>query len=208
MFEITGGILAGGRSSRMGSNKALLEIEGITVIERITKQLSPVVSEMMISANEKQDYLFLGKVIVQDSYPGKGPLAGVHSLLAAANTPWCIVCACDMPFVTTDIFRVLVDAASLVSGGLQTDRVQAILPITGGRIQPLLAAYHRSAFPSLEQMLQADKLRMTDWLDHLRVRYLTEEELTQQSRVDANQALFNMNNPEEYKHAKQDSGAS
>lgn len=203
MPDMTGVLLAGGQSSRMGSNKALLELGGERVIESILREMSPVTPRIIIAANDRQSYQFLGQEIVLDRYPGQGPLSGLHAALTSAGTPWCIVSACDLPFVTTEVFRFLKQAAEEAeSNQLEESPDQAIIPVVGGRIQPLLAAYHNSALPALEHSLSAGRLRMTDWLGELRVRYILEEELLQHCGGDAQYAFFNMNHPEEYAQAQ------
>ncbi|MBJ9992965.1 MULTISPECIES: molybdenum cofactor guanylyltransferase [Paenibacillus] len=203
MFKVTGILLAGGQSSRMGTDKALLSVNGETVIERIVRLMSPSASNIIISANDDEKYAFLGKDVVHDRYPGQGPLSGLHAGLHAAATPWSIVTACDMPFVTEEVFRFLAQKAEEAVAVMGDDKsgLQAIVPVSGGRIQPLLAAYHRSVLPSLETCLSSGRLRLTGWLEQLKVCYVSEEELIQELGPGADKAFYNMNEPSDYKRA-------
>ncbi len=84
--EITAFILSGGKSSRIGTDKALLSIEGKPLVQRLVELLDSIFSEVVISSNELDLYNFTGKKIVQDIYAGRGPLAGIHSALKYTNT--------------------------------------------------------------------------------------------------------------------------
>lgn len=202
-IKITGVVLAGGRSSRMGENKALLAIGREKVLETIIGAMSAAVQNVLIAANDLDAYLEFGCEIVPDRYPGMGPLSGIHAALHAADTPWIIVAACDMPFVTPELFRllqtkVLEDAATLPAG---QGEWQAVIPMEKGRVQPLLAAYHISSLPALEESLNTGRLRMIDWLERIQVRYIAEEEVAQATGMDAGLAFFNMNSPADYTQA-------
>ncbi|UOK63341.1 molybdenum cofactor guanylyltransferase [Paenibacillus sp. OVF10] len=100
--EWTGIILAGGLSSRMGTNKAMLELNGSLVLQHVTKAMRPAVSRIIVAAGPNvTTYGAMGYDCVQDLYPGKGPLAGLHAALEASDTDWNLVCACDMPLLQT-----------------------------------------------------------------------------------------------------------
>ncbi|OZB93414.1 molybdenum cofactor guanylyltransferase [Paenibacillus sp. XY044] len=202
MMNMTGILLAGGRSSRMGTDKALLSVNGEAVIERVIRMMSPAASSILISANDDEKYAFLGKEVVHDRYPGQGPLSGLDAGLHAAATPWSIVTACDLPFVTKEVFHLLArKAGEALAAPEDEDGLQAIVPVSGGRIQPLLAAYHCSVMPSLELCLSSGQLRLTGWLDQLKVRYVSEEELVQELGPGADKVFYNMNEPADYKRA-------
>ncbi|MWV46532.1 NTP transferase domain-containing protein [Paenibacillus sp. HJL G12] len=203
-IEITGVVLAGGQSSRMGRNKALLTVGREKVIDTIISAMSEVAQDILISANDLNAYRELGKKIIEDQFPGQGPLSGIHAALQAANTPWIMVAACDMPFVSSDLFRFLVKTVAEVQiSDTGESNCQAMIPIGDGRVQPLLGAYHISSLPALEESLKSGKLRMTDWLAQLRVQYITEEVLLHETGMEASRAFFNMNNPEDYTLAVQ-----
>lgn len=190
----TGIILAGGLSSRMGTNKTLLVLNDATVLERTVAALAPEVSQILISAGEHaRDYERFGYPCVLDRYPGKGPLAGLHAAMQASKTDWNVVCACDMPRIQTSFFAGLKRIAA--ESDMQSP---IIVPRVNGRIHPLAGVYHRSVLPGLEQRLQEDRLRVTRWLDEIGCRYADAQELERAGVPDAEWQLANMNTPEDY----------
>lgn len=200
--KVTGVVLAGGRSSRMGTNKALLTVGSRKVIETLISAMSGVAEDVWIAANDREAYQDFGRTIVPDLLPGQGPLSGIHAALHATKTPWVLVAACDMPFVPPELFGFLQDAVNEAEAshtGVQG--CQAVIPVEQGRVQPLLAAYHVSALPALEESLRSGKLRMTDWLEQLEVRYVSEEDVARATGRDAGHVFFNMNSPEDYERA-------
>lgn len=201
--KLTGVVLAGGESSRMGQNKALLAVGGEKAIEAIIGAMSEAGLDVIVAANGQNAsaYHMLGREIVCDRYPGQGPLSGIHAALHAARTPWIIVAACDMPFVTPGLFRFLKKIAEDAETGPAAGGFQAVIPMEGGRVQPLLAAYHASALPALENSLATGRLRMTEWLERLRVRYIPEDVLAKETGLEAGHVFFNMNRPEDYRAA-------
>src|SRR3954453_3010010 len=101
-------ILSGGKSSRMGTNKALLKINEKTNIERIADTLKLSFNDIILVTNHPEDYQFLGLKMVSDYYPDKGPLAGVHAGLLSSTYDTNFIVACDMPFVSGELAEVLV----------------------------------------------------------------------------------------------------
>lgn len=207
-------ILAGGRSSRMGSNKALLELGGLTVLERLVRELEPVASRIVIAAGDQTAYDRFGKEVVTDRFPGAGPLAGLHAGLESSATCWNLAVACDTPFANRGLFRALLERAEAAearaersAGGAADDpasfaAAEAILARTEGRAHPLLAAYRHSVLPSLEARLQEGRLKMTAWTETLRAEYLEGEALALASGLPLEWCAFNMNKPEDYDQAR------
>lgn len=186
-------ILSGGKSSRMGTNKALLPFHEKTNIERITDELKTVFDDLILVTNDPETYEFLGINMVRDEYPWKGPLAGVHAGLRASNYDENIVVACDMPFVSAEL-----------AGGLVRNlkHFDALIPVIGGRQHPLFAAYQKRIVPELEACLEENRLRMVHLLEQLQVRYLEESDLEAFGAGSLEKIFFNMNHPNEYEHAK------
>ena len=186
-------ILAGGKSSRMGTNKALLKINEKTNIERTADKLKLLFDDIILVTNQSEPYEFLGLRMVPDQYPGMGPLAGVHAGLTASDYDINFIVACDMPFVSGELSEVL------VNNSLHYD---AVIPVINGRQHPLFSVFKKQTAQVVEQQIKADQLRMKHLLDHLDVLYLTERELTAYSQVELTKVFFNMNHPEEYEEAK------
>jgi len=103
-LDISGIILAGGKSSRMGTNKAFLQINGVIMIERVARVLTGVCSKVIISGDEKT-YSNLGYRVVPDIYPGCGPLSGIYAGLLATANHYIFISACDTPYQTQQLSR-------------------------------------------------------------------------------------------------------
>ncbi|MBM7653938.1 molybdenum cofactor guanylyltransferase [Neobacillus cucumis] len=186
-------ILAGGISSRMGTNKALLKINEKTNIERIIEQLKLLFDDLILVTNDAKTYEFLDVQMVQDQYPGMGPLAGVHAGLNVSNYDVNLVVACDMPFISSELAEALLANAS---------NYDAVVPVINGKQHPLFAVYQKQVAKMVEERIQSGQLRMKHLLDDLNVLYLTEKELATYSPIALEKVFFNMNHPEEYVEAK------
>jgi molybdopterin-guanine dinucleotide biosynthesis protein A len=166
----------------MGRSKALLEVEGTTLIEWLAERLAPGFQELRVAAREESQLpAGLRPRLVADAHPGKGPLGGIEAGLAVARYPTVVVVACDMPYVTPELTGRLVDAAQ---------GHDAAVPRFGERVEPACAAYQRSAAAPITAALEAGDLRLADALAGLRVAWLDGED----------PALFtNLNTPEDYR---------
>ncbi|WP_342427349.1 molybdenum cofactor guanylyltransferase [Paenibacillus sp. FSL L8-0158] len=202
-MKVTGIIVAGGRSRRMGQDKALLEIDGATMLERMYTTLQQVAQRVVVVTRDDQGYGLSGMETVSDVFPGMGPLSGIHAGLSASTTEWGMVVACDMPFVQPEVLHDLLAVTKKWTElqGTREPALQAVIPSMDGRIHPLLAVYHQSVLPSAEECLRSGRLRLTDWLDKLNVRYATVEDLPGVSEDMWYKAVFNMNNPQDYQLA-------
>lgn len=186
-------ILAGGKSSRMGQNKALLPIDGISNIERIKISLSEAFSEIMLVANDETIYEFLHVPIVRDLFLDKGPLAGIQAGLLAAKYETNLFVACDMPFISSELGRQL---------AAESTGYDAVVPIINGVRHPLFAVYKKTVLPILEKCLHQNELRIKNLLDQVNVKYITEAELQNMEIDILTQVFYNMNHPSEYEEAK------
>lgn len=194
--SVTGIVLAGGASRRMGRNKALLPMGEASMIERAVQAIGKVSSRVIISTNDPKSYHFLGVECVLDIHAGKGPMAGLYAALGASNTPWNVVAACDMPFIHEQFLQGLLNLA------ITKDTVEAVIPVVQGRMHPLLAVYRREVMTSLERKLQAEQYRMVEWVEELKAVYVNEEQLEHMTGVDPRMVLFNMNTPDDYEAAR------
>ncbi|MBY0123395.1 molybdenum cofactor guanylyltransferase [Bacillus sp. S/N-304-OC-R1] len=191
-MQATGIIMAGGKSSRMGTNKALLMIDGKTVIERIVQELSKTVSDILIVTNTFEEYQFLGLPMVQDQWRDMGPLAGIHAGLSASQTVKNLVVACDMPFVSAGLGGILLNLL---------DQYQAAVPEIDGQLHPLFAAYRKDALGIILQFLQKRELKVRQFLNHIHCKLMTEADFPILQYTFQEQHFFNMNHPEEFKKA-------
>ncbi|WP_256218308.1 molybdenum cofactor guanylyltransferase [Bacillus sp. MUM 116] len=186
-------ILSGGKSSRMGTNKALLKINEKTNIERIVEELHGFFAEIILVTNHPDDYRFLGVKLVPDQFPGLGPLAGLQAGLSASTHEVNVVVACDMPFISGSLAEKI---------AAKNDGFDAVIPVIDGKKQPLFAVYHKRILPVIAESLEKGKLRMTELFEKLHALYLTEKDLPEYSIRKLELTFFNMNDPEEYEQAK------
>lgn len=218
---VTLGILAGGRSTRMGRDKALLVWHGRTLAEHIAEQFADC--PVLISAADADMLAGLSYPIVTDERQGYGPLEGVYRLLLAAQTPWMFVVATDLPLVSRELLACLLERIAL----LQSDKtiksnlysngkmnievhaievtscangqqfgnrgIEAVVPCSGGRVHPLCGLYHKCAIPKLEALFAWGEHRVRALLDELKTVYVPLEECGLDARV-----LTNVNTPEEF----------
>lgn len=184
---VSAAILAGGVSSRMGSNKALLTVDGAPLIEKIYRTMARLFREVVLVTNTPEEYAFLPCPMVADRYPGVGPMAGLHAGLLASREDWIFVTACDTPFLNPDVIRTI-----CAVGG----EYDAVVPVNPGGKEPLQALYGRSCLAVVEQVIEQGDRKLLDMLDRVRTRFVTPEELA--SIPGAELSFYNVNTPEEY----------
>ncbi len=168
--SVCGVILAGGRSLRMGQDKALLEIDGRTMLARLAGQLAEVADEIVISSNDAARFPALGFPVIPDVYAGQGPLAGLHAAMGSTSRTLVLLLACDLPCIRSPLLASLI---ALAPG------FDAVIPrTTDGAAQPLCAVYRRTCFPSIEAALVRHSNRMTGFLEEspLKVRWVSRAE--------------------------------
>jgi molybdopterin-guanine dinucleotide biosynthesis protein A len=188
-------IQAGGRSTRMGENKALKSFLGRPLVERVVRRLEPIADEILLTTNEPDAFAFLHIPRFPDVRPGLGPLGGLHTALAKSQHPWVAVVACDMPFASAPL---LVASAGI----LAQEAMDVVIARSPEGFEPLHAAYRRGAcLPAIEAALDAGERRVISWFPRVRVRTLTSEEL---ARYDPDGIAFlNVNTAEEFALAEQ-----
>ena len=178
-------ILAGGHSRRMGRCKALLELGGERVLDRLARELSGF-HKLWISLGTAAVGGALPGQAVWDCYPDCGPLAGLHAALRAAEADYLFCVPCDLPYMTGAVGRRMLE-------DFPPDVDARVCGEAGGRVQPLCGISAKSALPVLERRLEAGQLRAGELLTQLRYSIFPVEEYFP-SRV-----LFNMNTPEDYR---------
>jgi len=184
---VTGVILAGGRSSRMGSNKALLPYRGGLFIEAIHRQLSALFPEVLLITNTPEQYDFLPCRTAGDIFPDMGALAGLQSGLHHSETGHIFAVACDMPYLDDRLIRYLVG---------QRHRGDVIIPEGECGLEPLHAVYAKGCLPRMEASLLANRRRIVSFFDAVRV-VTVERSIT--SAFDPDLRFFsNINTPDDY----------
>ena len=183
-------ILAGGKSSRMGTNKALLKIDGETLIERMINIVNSCTEKLMIITNNPEEFSFLNVETFQDVIKGAGPLGGIYTALKHCQSTHCLVIACDLPFLSKELLQLLYKQGTAYD----------VLAVDGGKgVEPLCAVYSKNCIPIIEKQLIAGKHRVTDFYSSVNTKILYWE---QNSRLFHNKMFFNINTPEDLKKAE------
>jgi molybdopterin-guanine dinucleotide biosynthesis protein A len=213
MSDVSAFVLAGGSSSRMGRDKAFLEWRGQTLLERVLA-LARTVSGRASIAGQREKFAAFAPV-VEDVFPGQGPLAGIHAALSSSPSDLNLILAVDTPLVTPEFLAYLVaesnkhqvvstEEPSAAGGGAPTQysvpSTQCLPIVTAprmnGKIQPLCAVYRKEFAPIAEVALRAGRNKIEPLFDGVARRVIEEEELR---RLDFDARMFdNLNTPEEW----------
>jgi molybdopterin-guanine dinucleotide biosynthesis protein A len=183
MFTIV--IQAGGESSRMGQDKALVHFLGAPLIQRVFDRVVSLGDEILVTTNRPQAFAFLNAKLATDLLPGRGALGGLYTALNAATFPIVGVVACDMPFANPRLLAALRDRLVETGGA-------AVIPRNEKGLEPFHAVYQRSAcLPFIKASLEADQRRVDSWFSQARVEYFSPEEV--QLYDPQKLAFFNVN---------------
>ncbi len=173
----------------MGRDKALLPIQGRPLIAWIVERLRSLTPDIVIVARDIPKYTFLGLPVVTDRFPDVGPLAGLHAGLAAVTRPCALAIACDMPFISTQVVRVLIQQCQ--------EDIDVVIPRVHGREQPLHALYRpTSCVRAIEEAIARGQHRLISFLPYVRVRYV--DEVTLRTIDPDLKSFLNINTPEEW----------
>ena len=177
--------MAGGRSRRMGQDKAWIELDGVPIIRRVLEVLGEVADDVLVVANDER-YGSLGVPVVGDRFPDGGALGGIATGVGAATHERVLVAACDMPFLRADLWRLLLDRA---------DGADAVVPKVNGEYETLHALYTKACLAPMERALEGGRMRVISFFGDVRVREVGEGELR---AIDPElRAFTNVNTPEE-----------
>ncbi|MEW6718581.1 MAG: molybdenum cofactor guanylyltransferase [Chloroflexota bacterium] len=163
-------ILAGGKSSRMGRDKGLLPFQGMTMVEYILKQVEGLGADTFIISNHPENYQGLGLPVYKDVIPDIGTLGGVYSAVAYAIQPFCIVLACDMPFINRELLDYLLSFVPDYDVIVPRIKAQEFA-------EPLRGVYGKSCLQPIEETLAAGQRRVVDFFDKVHVRYVEKSEV-------------------------------
>jgi len=191
-MKVTGVIQAGGRSTRMGGRaKALLELGGRRIIERVLAALAPAVDDVLLVTNTPELYAFLELPMVADVYPDHGSLGGIYSGLQAAPGQAALTVACDMPFLHPDVVKLV--AARAGEGDV-------VIPRVGPQLETMHAAYGKACLPHIAERLVAGQLKIVDFFARVRVVEIAEADVARFR--DPRVAFMNVNTPDELERAR------
>jgi molybdopterin-guanine dinucleotide biosynthesis protein A len=191
-MRVTGVIQAGGKSTRMGGEpKALLELGGRRIVERVLDAVAPVVDDVLIVTNTPALYGFLGVPMVPDVYPDHGSLGGIFSGLKAAAGDAAFTVACDMPFLHPEVARLVIGRAG---------EGDVVIPRVGEQLETLHALYAKACLPAIEARLQAGRLKIVGFFEDVRVVEVSEAEVARHRAPDV--VFMNVNTPDELARAR------
>lgn len=182
---ISTGVLAGGKSSRMGENKALLTINNKRFLDRITDELSSF-DEVLVSAASKNDYKDIKYDIYEDEHKGIGPIEGIYQIVSHAANDYVFVCAVDMPFVSAELVSYMAEFIS--------SDYDCYVMMDDNHIHPLCAIYSKAVLPVIEKLIAEGKYRLMGILNSLRTKYIRLESTCFDKKV-----VKNINTRDEYK---------
>ena len=192
MLTVTAFVLAGGKSARMGSDKAFLELGGTSLLARSLDLARAVTSDVRI-VGDPEKFAAFGQV-VPDIYPGRGPLGGIHAALSTSTTDWNLIIGVDLPFVELRFLQYLIAEAR------SADFV-VTLPSAGGHLHPLCAVYRKTFLRLTERALAEGRNKLDALFSEIPVRVIREEELLA-AGFDA--SIFrNLNTLDDWEQAKQ-----
>lgn len=191
---ITVAIQAGGVSSRMGQDKALMLFLGEPLIAHLARRLAELADEMIVTTNQPEKYAFLGLPLYKDILPGMGALSGLYTALSAARWPVVVVVACDMPFIKPVLLRT--QCRMLVE-----ESADVVVPRSPLGLEPMHAAYHReNCLPAIRAALDTGKRKVSSWYPEVRVRVLEPNEVAVYDPEFL--SFINVNDPEEFRRAE------
>jgi molybdopterin-guanine dinucleotide biosynthesis protein A len=193
MAHVSGVVLAGGKSRRMGgSPKALLPFGDRPLIQHIVERVAGVLPDCLLVTNSPEVYAFLACPMVADVFPDGGSLGGIYSGLAAAPGAAALCVACDMPFLAPGLLAYLAERAA---------EADVVIPEAAGELQPLHAVYGKACLPAMERRLRAGRLKVTGFFEDVRVLRIGEAEIARVA--DPAVAFMNLNTPDDVARARE-----
>jgi molybdopterin-guanine dinucleotide biosynthesis protein A len=165
--KISGIILAGGKSARMGQNKAFIEIEGIPIIHRIHSLFETLFEETIIVTNQKDLFQNFTSRVVVDIIPNRGVLGGLYTGLTYSIFHYSFFVACDMPFLNGRLIEFLTDQIR--------DREDVVVPKTKDGLQPLHAIYSKNCLGPIKELIDTEQFKAIDFYPMVKVRVVEEE---------------------------------
>jgi molybdopterin-guanine dinucleotide biosynthesis protein A len=186
-------LLAGGKSSRLGTDKAKVKLNGESVmIGAIAEKLLEVSDDIVVSSNGRRyDDITVPVRWIEDVKPGAGSLMGLYSGLLAVKHDYAIAVACDMPFINIELLKYMMS--------LPRD-YDALLPRIGDKTEQLHSIYSKSCLPEMERFLESGRLKITAFLDEIDVKFVPEDIINKYDPQHL--AFFNVNTAEQLKEAQ------
>jgi len=184
--NVTGFILLGGKSSRYGSNKAFVEIEGVRLVDRVARVMKSIFHRIVLLTNTPEEYAYLQTPMVEDLIKGFGPMGGIYTGLMTLSDEVGFFVACDMPFLSESLIRHMVDVR---------DDFDVVVPRMDWMLEPLHALYSKKCLPVIRETIRQDQHQILKCFAELRVRYVDKDELRLWDPE--LRSFFNINKPQD-----------
>jgi len=182
-MQITGIILAGGKSKRMGTDKALLKLDGNTLLDKAIDLCKSVCNQVIISSNNPE-HKRMGYQVIPDEIEECGPIGGIYSCLKKSETIWNFVLSVDAAFVEPEFLSYLI---------LETGDFNAVVPVHLHGKEPLVALYHKSCLPLVEKQIESASYKMQILLESLNTNYVDAQHWVEKYP----KLFYNLNRPKD-----------
>ena len=192
-FQCSGVILSGGLAARYdGTEKALLQVGGVRILDRIYEIYRELFDEIILVTNSPEKFLEWDLLIVADLFPIRSSLTGIHAGLFYTTNPYAFISACDTPFLKKKMVETVM--------GKIEDKIDIVMPETAAGFEPLCAAYSKRCLEAAQNNLEQKKLKITRTFRKSRIKTISEKVLR---RIDPElQSFFNINTPEDLQQAE------
>ena len=186
--DVTGVILAGGKSRRYGKNKAFVKIDNVPLIERVTKVMESIFQDLVIITNTPDEYAYLKFPMYEDLIKGLGPIGGIYTALSSIKNDAGFFVACDMPFLNSHLIQYMLKIK---------DDYDVVIPRISGKMEALHSLYARKCLPAIKNLIACKEYQVFRFFPDISVHYVEEKEIR---RFDPElKSFFNINRPEELK---------
>jgi len=187
LHPVSGVILAGGKSSRLGRNKAFLEIGGKRIIDRQIELFQAIFMDIKIVCKKKEEYNFPGHMVMEDIVGYSSPLSGIYTGLKVSNYENIFVVACDMPFLNIELIEYQLSFAG---------KYDVIVPVHDGNFEVLHTVYSKGCIPFIETMFRENNFRIYDFYKNVKLKIIDHRDI---QRFDPEKKSFiNINTKEEF----------
>ena len=169
---ITGIVLSGGKSSRMGFDKCLAKYKNKYLIEYAIEALEPITKKILISS-QKQEHFQFGYKLIEDIFLDCGPIAGIYSTISESETETNIIVPCDMPFISNDLLRFLLE---------NKKQYDAVIPVFNDKIEPLVGVFSKNILPIIKKRIELKQYKILSFLQEINTNFIN---------VDTNMPFYN-----------------
>jgi molybdenum cofactor guanylyltransferase len=175
----------------MGKDKALIPLGDKPLIEHVLERVQGLGTEVLITSNNPEPLSYLGIRLVQDRDPGAGALSGLLTALEAAHGDYLLIAACDMPFISTELFRYMLQ---------RTKNFDVVIPYWNGYYEPMHAIYAKTCMPAVKRTLACNKQRLVSFFPEVRVLQICDPVLGAFDH--SGKTFFNINTPQDFREAE------